>query len=451
MPILPIDAGRYGSDEIKKIFDERKRLEYELEFEASAAESQSEIGIIPASAAKEIAQKARSGKITVQRVRELEAVSEHDTAAMVESISELCNDGAKPWVHYGLTSYDVVDTSISMQMRDSLLIIEPKVAKLAAMLADKAAQYKDIPAVGRTHGQHASIISFGLKFAVWASDMADHVNRIREMKRRVLVCKTLGVVGTGSLMGSRALEVQTLVAKKLNLYPIDAATQVVSRERHAEFIFCLALIASTLDKIAVEIRNLQRTEIGEAAEPFKEGQMGSSAVPVKRNPIKSERISSLARILKGMLSVSLDNVALWHERDLSNSANERFTIPMTVILLDEMLNSMTKVMSGLKVDDKRIAANLELTKGQIYAEFVLDALVKKGMPRFDAYRALQRTAFGAAEKDIHFLDVLIGDKEISSRVSKEELKAIFSPKNHLAASTQIIDNVIKMVREVCRT
>lgn len=450
MPILPIDAGRYGSDEIKKIFDEQKRLDYQLEFEASVAESQSEMSLIPASAAKEIAQKARSGKITVQRVKELEAVSEHDTAAMVEAISELCSDTAKPWIHYGLTSYDVVDTSISMQMRDSLSVIEPKIAKIASILAEKAAKYRDVPAVGRTHGQHASIISFGLKFAVWASDMIGHINRIREMKRRVLVCKTLGVVGTGSLMGNKALEVQASVAKKLNLYPIDVATQVVSRERHAEFIFALSLVASTLDKIAVEIRNLQRTEVGEVAEPFKEGQMGSSAVPVKRNPIKSERVSSLARILKGMLNVSLENIALWHERDLSNSANERFTIPMTVILLDEMLDSMTKVLSGLKIDDKRIGENLELTKGQIYAEFVLDALVKKGMHRFDAYRALQRTAFSASESGIHFLDALSSDKEVSSRLSKDELKAIFNPKNHLAASAQIIDSVAKTVREVCR-
>ncbi len=450
MPILPIDAGRYGSNEIKKIFDEQKRLDYELEFEASVAESQGRIGIIPAGAAKEIAQKARSGKITVQRVKALEAVSEHDTAAMVEAISGLCSDSAKPWIHYGLTSYDVVDTSISMQIRDSLSIIEPKVAKMVIMLADKAAKYRDLPAVGRTHGQHASIISFGLKFAVWASDMVGHINRIKEMKKRVLVCKTLGVVGTGSLMGNRALEVQALVSKKLNLHPIDAATQVVSRERHAEFIFCLALIASTLDKIAVEIRNLQRTEIGEVAEPFKEGQMGSSAVPVKRNPIKSEKVSSLARILKSLVGVSLENIALWHERDLSNSANERFTIPMAVILLDEMLNSMTRVISGLKIDDKRITENLELTKGQIYAEFVLDALIKKAMPRFDAYRALQRTAFGAAEKNIHFLDALSSDREISSKLSKEELKEIFNPKNHLAASGKIINAVTKMVREACR-
>jgi adenylosuccinate lyase len=266
----------------------------------------------------------------------------------------------------------------------------------------------------------------------------------------MLVCKTLGVVGTGSLMGKKALKVQALVAKKLKLYEVNAATQVVSREKHAEFMFCLELIASTLDKIAVEVRNLQRTEIGEVAEPFREGQMGSSAVPVKKNPIKSERISSLSRILKSMLTVSLDNVALWHERDLSNSANERFTIPMGVILLDEMLNSMTKVLSGLKIDNRRITENLELTKGQIYAEFVLDALVKKGMPRLEAYRAVQRIAFDAAENDINFLDALSGNKKISSMLKKDELRAIFNPKNHLAASAQIIDNVTRIVKDACR-
>ncbi|MEM2761044.1 MAG: adenylosuccinate lyase [Nitrososphaerales archaeon] len=449
MPILPIDTGRYGSDEIKRVFEEQKRLEYELEFEACVAEAQGELGLIPVRAAKEIAAKARSGRITVKRVKELEAVSEHDTAAMVESISELCSESAKPWIHYGLTSYDVVDTVISMQIRDSLQVIRPKIIKLTTLLAEKAVKYRDVPAVGRTHGQHASIISFGLKFAVWASDMINHIERLTELQKRVLACKTLGVVGTGSLMGKKALDVQKLVAKKLKLHPVEAATQVVSRERYAEFMFAVAVIASTLDKIAVEIRNLQRTEIGEMSEPFKEGQIGSSAVPVKKNPIKSERTSSLARLVKAMVNVSLENVSLWHERDLSNSANERFTIPTAAILLDEMLNSMLRVIAGLRVDERRILRNLELTKGQIYAEFVLDVLVKKGKPRFDAYRAIQRIAFDATKKDIHFLDALNRDKELSSMLSTNELKAIFNPKNHLSASGVIIDNVAKMVKETC--
>jgi len=235
-----------------------------------------------------------------------------------------------------------------MQMRDAFSIIESKIAMFASLLVNRAVEFKDLPAVGRTHGQHASIISFGLKFAVWAVEMAKHIERIKEGEKRFLLCKTLGVVGTGSVMGDKALEVQKIAAHNLGLHSVDAATQVVPRERFAEMQFCMALIGSTLDKIAIEIRNLQRTEIGEVAEPFRNGQMGSSAVPVKRNPITSERASSLAKMLRSLVSLSMENIALWHERDLSNSANERFTLPMAAILLDEMLNSMTTVISQLK-------------------------------------------------------------------------------------------------------
>ncbi|HEX2615121.1 MAG TPA: adenylosuccinate lyase [Nitrososphaera sp.] len=447
MPILPIDSGRYGSKEMREIFEDERRLQYQLDFEAAVAQAQARIGMIPADAARDIAKGARSGNVTLARVSELEAVSEHDTAAMVEALSEQVSAKSKPWIHYGLTSNDIVDTSTCMQMRDAFKIIEPKVAKLALLLADRAVEFRDLPAVGRTHGQHASIIAFGLKFAVWAAEMAKHVERIEEGKKRFLLCKTLGVVGTGSLMGDRALEVQKLVAQDLGLYPVDAATQVVPRERFAEMQFCIALIGSTLDKIAIEIRNLQRTEIGEVAEPFRKGQMGSSAVPVKRNPIKSERVSSLAKMLKSLVNVSMDNIALWHERDLSNSANERFTLPMAAILLDEMLNAMTKVVSELKINKEKIVANIEMTKGQIYAEFVLEALVKKGIARFDAYRDIQRVAFSALESGEHFFDAASKDASISKHLTKKELAAIFDAKNHLAASGKIIDNVARRVRK----
>src|SRR3989344_6109974 len=244
------------------IFSEQKKVNYQLEIEGTAAISQSEIGIIPKTVGKTIHNAAISGKITVKRIKELEAKSDHDTAALVESLSEKCTKNARPWIHYGLTSNDLVDTSNSMQMRDALKIIESKVAKMALLLAKRAIQHGKIPAVGRTHGQHASIIAFGLKFANWAAEMAKHVERIEEIKKRILICKTLGVVGTGSLMGA------------------------------------------TLEKIAVEIRNLQRTEIGEVAEQFKKGQMGSSAVPVKRNPTKSERVSSLSKILRSQIAIT---------------------------------------------------------------------------------------------------------------------------------------------------
>lgn len=449
MPILPIDGGRYGTIEMREIFDDQKKIQYQLEIEATVAESQSEIGMVPKDAAQNIAKTARSGKITARRVRQLEAKSDHDTAALVEALSERCKPSAKPWVHYGLTSNDLVDTSNSMQIGDALVIIEPKIARLAIILAKFAMRFKDMPAVGRTHGQHASIISFGLKFANWALEMSKHIERINECKKRVLLCKTLGVVGTGSLMGSKALEVQKRVAKKLSLYPAEVTTQIIPRERYAEYVFCIALIGSTLEKIAVEIRNLQRTEIGEAAEPFKKGQMGSSAVPVKRNPVKSERVTSLSRMLRSQINVSFENIPLWHERDLSNSANERFTLPTSSILLDEMLEAMIKILSNLYVNKDRIRKNLEMTKGQIFAEFVLDALIKKGVPRFKAYRDIQRVAFKASDFEMGFLHAIKKDKNISAHLTTKEMERIFVPENQLGASGAIIKNVYNTVTKTC--
>jgi adenylosuccinate lyase len=446
MAILPIDTCRYGSPEIKRIFEEGNRLHYQLEFEGAVAKAQAQINMIPTAVAKEIVKIANSDKITLERVRKLEANSDHDTAAVVEALSEKCSTKSKPWIHYGLTSNDIIDSTISMQMRDVFLIIEPKILKLALILANRSVEFRGQPAVGRTHGQHTSIIAFGLKFAVWAAEMATHIERIEEGKKRVLLCKTLGVVGTGSLMGKRALEVQKIVAKNLSLHSVDAATQVISRERIAEIQFLIALVGCTLDKIANEVRNLQRTELGEVAEHFRRGQMGSSAVPVKRNPIKSEKVSSLARLLRSLVDVALNNIPLWHERDLSNSANERFTLPMAAILLDEMLNSSIDVITELKINTHRLNSNVEMTKGQIYSEFVLDALVKKGISRITAYRDIQRVAFSGLQSGQHFRDALERDHHLAKKLPPEELDYIFNPKNHLGASSEIIDQVLKKVR-----
>ena len=449
MAILPIDGGRYGTTEMKEIFDDQKKITYQLDIEAAVALSQSEINMIPKDAALNISKMAKSGKISVKRVKQLEAKSDHDTAALVEALSEICKPTAKPWIHYGLTSNDLVDTSNSLQIRDTLRIIRPKVARLAIILADQAVKYKKLPAVGRTHGQHASIISFGLKFANWALEMSSHVERIEELKKRALICKTLGVVGTGSLMGVKALEVQRRVAKKLELYPADVTTQIVARERYAEFIFDMALIGSTLEKMAVEIRNLQRTEIAEVAESFKKGQMGSSAIPVKRNPVKSERVASLSKLLRSQISVAFENIPLWHERDLTNSANERFILPTSAILLDEMLETMTRIIKSLFVNEERIRKNLEITRGQIFAEFVLDALIQKGVPRFEAYRDIQRVAFASSEDETDFRDVVRNDKAFSSHLTDKEIDRIFVPENHLGASLDIIKNVSNKVRNSC--
>jgi adenylosuccinate lyase len=448
MPILPIDSGRYGSKEIKNIFEESKKLEYELKFEAAVAKAQADVNLIPQEAAIEITKITKSNMISLSRVKDLEKISDHDTAAMVEAISELCSNNTKPWIHYGLTSNDVVDTSTSMQMREAFTIIESKIQDLIKELLKKAKENQNLPAVGRTHGQHASIISFGLKFAIWSNEMMDHLTRIEEGKKRFLLCKTLGVVGTGSIMREKALEVQEMVSEKLNLFPIEAATQVIPRERYAEMIFIIALIGSTLDKIAIEIRNLQRTEIGEVQESFKKGQMGSSAVPVKKNPIKSERISSFAKILKSNVNTSLENISLWHERDLSNSANERFIIPITTILIDDMVTTMIRIISGLFIDKEKILKNIEITKGQIFAEFVLQLLISKGTPRLKAYRDIQRIAFKATESDEHFLKVLLEEENIIKSITKKELDSIFNPQNQLSASSQIINNVMKRAQKM---
>ncbi len=448
MPILPIDSGRYGSIEIRKIFDEENRLRYQLDFEAEVSLWQGKLNLIPLNASKEISRVARSNKITMKRIKDLESISEHDTASLVQAISEYCSPSTKPWIHYGLTSNDVVDTSTSMQLKDALEIIEPKILRLISLLINKVRKYSTLPSVGRTHGQHSSIISFGLKFAIWANELSHHIERIEEGKKRFLLCKTLGVVGTGSLMGAKALDVQNNVAKSLGLHSIEAATQVIPRERLAEVQFIISLVGCTLDKIATEIRNLQRTEISEVEEPFKKGQLGSSAVPVKRNPIKSERISSLARILRSLSSISQENISLWHERDLSNSANERFTIPMGVILLDEMINSMIKVIEGLSVNTKKILENINKTKGRIFAEFILEALVKKGIPRMSAYDNIQHVAFETLANDKDFKEAIMQDPSIGANLNKKELRIIFDPNCHLAASTKIINNVIKKTEQI---
>ena len=445
MGILPIDSGRYGSKEIKDIFEEQKRLDFILEFEAATALAQSNVGVIPVDAAKEITRLAKSGKITLNRTKELESTTDHDMAAVVNAISEQCSPNTKPWLHFGLTSNDIIDTTTSMQLRASLLIIEPKIKELAEILSKKAVEFKLQPAVGRTHGQHASIIPFGLKFAVWAMEMVKHVERIKEGKKRFLICKTLGVVGTGSLMGDKALEVQQIVAKLLDLHPIEAATQVIPRERLAEAQFLIALIGTSLDKIAIEIRNLQRTEIDEIAESFKSGQMGSSAVPVKKNPIKSERVSSLAKLLRSLLSVSMENICLWHERDLSNSANERFTIPMGIILLDEMLTTMIKVIKNIFVNVEKVSSNINITKGQIYAEFILESLVRKGIPRIEAYMDIQRVAFQAKDNGKQFIQAIKDDTVLSKYFSEMELNDLFNPKQHFASGIKIIENVSSTV------
>ncbi|MGQ9469259.1 MAG: adenylosuccinate lyase, partial [Nitrososphaerales archaeon] len=436
---LPVPE-RYGSKEMREIFEEESYLKYQLMVESAVAEAQAEINLIPKNAAMEISSKAKLEYITIERWHNIESITKHETASLVEAIVEVCNDEAKPWVHYGLTSNDVLDTALSLQLKQALEIIERKMISLTEILCDKALNYKDLPATGRTHGQHASIMSFGLKFAVWASEMNRNITRLYQLKDRAFVCKTLGVVGTGSVMGERALDVQEIVAKKLGLKSLDAATQVVPRDILAEVIFFTALVASALDKMAKEVRNLQRTEIREVEEPFAADQIGSSAVPIKRNPIKCERVSSLAKYIRSLPEVALNNVPLWHERDLSNSANERIIVPSAFILLDECMNLMIDVMRDLVVRVDRIRSNIDLTQGQIYSEFVLDALLRKGLSRSKAHKLLRKSASEALKENIPYHEAILRDEELRNLLTKDEVMSLFDPKKHLSASKRIIEN-----------
>ena len=449
MAILPIDSERYGSKNMRRIFDEVNRLEYQLRVEGAVAQAQGAHGIIPKSAALEIKKKATTQYVRIKDWKEEEAKVKHETAALVEVLSKACTQGTKPWIHYSLTSNDVLDTSTSLQMQDAIDIIEGYILTLLKVLKQKAKKYRSLPAVGRTHGQHASVMSFGLKFASWLAEFARHYTRVKEIKGRVLVCKTLGVVGTGSVMGTKALSVQKSVSKLPGLTPVSGATQIVPRDLYAEVIFLAALIGSSLDKIAVELRNLQRTEIGEVEEPFEKGQIGSSAVPSKRNPAGCERVSSLARLLRAFPEIELGNIPLWHERDLSNSANERFVIPMTFILLDEMLTSMIHILRNLEVNVEAIQDNLNRSGGKIFSEFVLDSLIRKGVARSKAHTILREVTWASVDKKVPFEVSLRKSKSIKTFLKDSEIRVLLDPKKCLGASTLIIDEIVHSVEKTC--
>jgi len=449
MAILPIDSERYGSKNIRRIFDEVRRLEYQLRVEGAVAQAQGKLGVIPKSAALEIKKKATTHYVSINDWKEEESRVRHETAALVEVLSNTCTKSTKPWIHYSLTSNDVLDTSTSLQMQDAIDMIEGYIVSLLKVLKQRAKKYRSLPSVGRTHGQHASVMSFGLKFASWLAEFARHSTRLKEVKRRVLVCKTLGVVGTGSVMGTNALSVQKYAAKLLGLSPVLGATQIVPRDLYAEVIFLAALMGSSLDKIAVELRNLQRTEIGEVEEPFEKGQIGSSAVPTKRNPAGCERVSSLARLLRAFPEIELGNIPLWHERDLSNSANERFVIPMTFILLDEMLTSMIHILKNLEVNVEVIQDNINISGGKIFSEFVLDSLIRKGVARSKAHTLLREVTWESVDQKIPFETALRKSKSIKLYLNGSEIGALFDPKKCLGASTLIIDEIVQSVEKTC--
>ncbi|KAA0003478.1 MAG: adenylosuccinate lyase, partial [Thermoplasmata archaeon] len=379
MNVCPLDF-RYGRKEIKKIFSEEARLSYQLKVEAALARAHAEVGNIAEEHAKEIAEKANVKYVKVERVKEIEKEIHHDVMAMVKALAEVCGESGK-YVHLGATSYDIVDSANALQMKEGLEIIENDIITLKKSIALLAEKYKDTIMLGRTHGQHALPITFGLKMAVFVAEMERQRKRIKRCKDEIAVGKMSGAVGSGASLGKKFFEIQEIVMNELGLKAEIPSTQIVGRDRYIHVISTLANIATSLEKFATEIRNLQRNEIGEVAEAFEKKQVGSSTMPHKRNPIICEQICGLARLIRSMLLPAWENAIQWHERDLCNSSSERFIIPHAFILTDWILIQMEKVFSNLEVYPEKMKENIEKSKGLPLAEAIMMLLVKKGMNR----------------------------------------------------------------------
>ncbi len=442
MAIHPID-GRYGRKEVKDIFDEENKLQRLLDVECALSKAQADVGDIPKSAAAEIEKKCSTKYVKVKRVREIENQINHDLMAMVKAYSEQCGDAGK-YIHLGATSADIMDTSLALQLRDFISFLEKDLLDLRAVLVGLADKHKKTVCVGRTHAQHAIPTTYGLKFAIYAEEVQRHIDRLAEVKPRILVGQMTGAVGTQAALGPKAVKIQELVMKNLKIGSVAVSNQVIQRDRHAEFVFLLALIGETLNKIMTEIRNLQRTEIDEVAEGFKKGkQVGSSTMPHKRNPIMAERICGLSRIIRADAFAAMDDIALWHERDLTNSAPERIIIPEACILTDYMLTKGIDVLKNLEFKPENIKRNLGMTKGLIMAENVMVKLVDKGMGRQDAHELVRKNAMKVYETGQEFLDILSNDPEVTKLLSAKELKDALDPDKYVGTAVEQVEKVVK--------
>ena len=414
-----------------------------LDVEAALALAHAEVGNIPKVDAEKIAAMASLKYVKLGRIKEIEREIKHDVAALVRALAEVCGSSGA-YVHLGATSYDIVDTAIALQLKDALELIEKRLDEFEKVLMEKALKYKNTLMMGRTHGQHALPITLGFKFAVWMREISRHIQRLRQCRERVLVGKMSGAVGTQAGLGVHAIKIQELVMQRLGLKAADISTQIVQRDRHAELICLLALIASSLDNFATEIRELQRPEIGELFEPFEvEKQVGSSTMPHKRNPETCERVCGLSRIVRSLVIPALENVVTWHERDLTQSSAERFIIPEACILVDYMLFLMTNIVANLRVDEKRMLKNIELTQGRAMSEAVMMALTKKGMDRQEAHELLRKLAIKSEAEKRHFKDVLLEDKIVCSKLSENEIAEALKPKNYLGTAKRQVDLMVK--------
>ncbi len=442
--IHPIET-RYRT-EIASLFTEEKKLENWLKVEAVLAKVHAKLGTIPKEAAEEISKKANLNYVKLERVNEIEKEIHHDLMAMVKGLSEQCEGDAGKYIHLGATSYDIEDTAIALQLKEALDFIRNSLKELLKILIKLMDEKKNLVCIGRTHGQHAIPTTYGMRFGVWASEINRHLDRISEVLDRISYGKMSGAVGTMASFGDKGVQIQKMVMENLDLKPVLIANQVIQRDRHAEVILLTALIGQTLAKIAMECRILQRNEIAEMFEPFKEKQVGSSTMPQKRNPHKSERICSLARIIKANVIPALDNMILEDERDLTNSASERIIFAENFVLLDFVIKELAQNLKGAEFDEQKIEENLNLTKGASLAENIMIKLVEKGIGRQDAHEILRKTAIKARSENKFMKDLVMSIDSVKNEFSKKEIDELFNPRNYTGKAVEQVDNLLSFLK-----
>ena len=415
---------RYTLPEMGKIWADQNKFAIWLEIEILACEAQAELGLIPKKAVREIRKKA---DFEVKRILEIEETVQHDVIAFLTNVAEYVGPNSR-YIHFGMTSSDILDTTLAVQMRQAGELILKKLNDLKIILSEKAVLYKNTVMVGRTHGIHAEPVTFGLKLALWYSDTLRSITQLENALELISYGQISGAVGTYDHLDP---SVEEYVCKKLNLKPAPISTQIIQRDRHAYYMNTLAVIGANLEKIAVELRHLQKTEVLEAEEPFGKGQKGSSAMPHKKNPIISERISGMARLLRGWATTAMENIALWHERDISHSSVERVIIPDATITLYYMLHKTIQLIKGMAVHPENMMKNLNLTHGLIYSQPLLLKLVEKGLSREEAYRLVQQNAMKVWENNTEFKDNLMADNEITNYLTREEVDLICNLENRL--------------------
>lgn len=445
MAFCPLDY-RYGCEDFKRIWSELGRHERQLEVERALIWAHWQLGRVTEEDYNAVAAIANPESVSKDRVSEIEAETRHDIMALTKAMAEAAGEAG--WcIHLGATSNDIVDTAVGLQLRDSIVLLRKILCHLIEVCANVAERERDTVMLGRTHGQAAVPITFGLKAAVWLDELRRHLVRLDEASPRIAVGKFLGAVGTGAAQGEGARELQRLILEHLGLGVPLATTQVVGRDRYIEYVHWMANTATTCQKVLTEVRNLQRSEIAEAGEGFDvKKQVGSSTMAHKKNPITSENASGLARIVRSFIAPSHENAILWHERDLANSSAERFTLSHASALCEDVLAKTAKVLRGMWVDAERCLKNIEDQRGLVMAEKVMIELTSHGIGRDEAHEILRTASFTAVETGEHLMDICMRTPEITAVFSIEDLEAMFNPANHIGVSGELVDEAVALAR-----